>query len=259
MINVLNENKESDFLIICDHASNKIPTKFKKLGLSKEILDSHIAFDIGAKEVAVYLSNILECPLVMTDFSRLLIDPNRGIDDPTLIMRISDNKIVEGNRNIYNFKKSKEKDERVKKYYDVYHNKISEFINLREKDEKYPSIISIHSFTPVWRNKKRDIDIGILWDNDYRLPEIFFNYLKENHKNLIIGDNQPYSGRLKNDTLYKHATINGLSNILIEIRQDLITEKKGQKYFANLVSKPLLSNKDNPILFKKSFYQSLAK
>ena len=129
MINVLNENKESDFLIICDHASNKIPTNFKELGLSKEILDSHIAFDIGAKEVAVCLSNILECPLVMTDFSRLLIDPNRGIDDPTLIMRISDNKIVKGNRNINNFKKSKEKDERVKKYYDVYHNKISEFIH----------------------------------------------------------------------------------------------------------------------------------
>ena len=97
MINVLNENKESDFLIICDHASNKIPSKFKELGLSKEILDSHIAFDIGAKEVAVYLSNILECPLVMTDFSRLLIDPNRGIDDPTLIMKISDNKIVDLN------------------------------------------------------------------------------------------------------------------------------------------------------------------
>ena len=259
MINVLNENKESDFLVICDHASNKIPVKFQELGLSKEILGSHIAFDIGAKEVALYLSNILECPLVMTDFSRLLIDPNRGIDDPTLIMRISDNKIIEGNRNIYNFKKNKKKDERVKKYYDVYHNKISEFINLREKDKKYPSIISIHSFTPVWRNKKRDIDIGILWDNDYRLPEIFFNYFKKNHKNLVIGDNEPYSGRLKNDTLYKHATINGLSNILIEIRQDLITERKGQKYFANLVSIPLLSNRDNPILFKKSFYQSLAK
>ena len=114
MINVLNENKESDFLIICDHASNKIPVKFKELGLNKEVLDSHIAFDIGAKQVAVYLSNILECPLVMTDFSRLLIDPNRGIDDPTLIMRISDNKIIDGNRDIYNFKKNKEKDERVK-------------------------------------------------------------------------------------------------------------------------------------------------
>jgi len=259
MINVLNENKESDFLIICDHASNKIPAKFKELGLSREILNSHIAFDIGAKEVAVYLSNILKCPLVMTDFSRLLIDPNRGIDDPTLIMRISDNNIVEGNKNIYNFKKSKKKDERVINYYNVYHSKISEFINLRKKNKKYPSIISIHSFTPVWRNIRRDIDIGILWDNDNRLPNIFFNYLKENHKNLVIGDNQPYSGRLKNDTLYKHATINGLSNILIEIRQDLITEEKGQKYFANLFSKPLLSNKDNPILFKKSFYQSLAK
>mgnify|MGYP001365943825 CR=1 FL=1 len=259
MINVLNENKESDFLIICDHASNKIPTKFKELGLRKEILDSHIAFDIGAKEVAIYLSNILQCPLIMADFSRLLIDPNRGIDDPTLIMRISDNNIIEGNRNIYNFKKSKKKDERIKKYYDVYHNKISEFINLREKNKKFPSIISIHSFTPIWKNKKRDIDIGILWDNDYRLPKIFFNYLKENHKNLVIGNNQPYSGRLKNDTLYKHATINGLSNILIEIRQDLIAEKKGQKYFANLISLPLLSNKDNSILFKKFFYQSLAK
>ena len=71
MINVLNENKESDFLIICDHASNKIPTKFNDLGLSKEILDSHIAFDIGAKEVAVYLSKILECPLVCLNLSSL--------------------------------------------------------------------------------------------------------------------------------------------------------------------------------------------
>ena len=82
---------------------------------------------------------------------------------------------------------------------------------------------------------------------------------KKSHKNLIIGNNKPYSGRLNNDTLYKHATVKGLSNILIEIRQDLIIEKKGQKFFANLISKPLLSNKDNPILFEKSFYPSLAK
>ena len=259
MIQVRNIDKESNFIIICDHASNKIPSKFNELGLSQDILNTHIAYDIGSKEVAIKLSNILDCPLVMTDFSRLLIDPNRGIDDPTLIMKVSDSCKIDGNLNIKNFQESDEKNYRIENFYDLYHNKISELINLCEKNNKNPSIISIHSFTPVWKNKKRDIDIGILWDNDNRLPKIFFDYFKKNHKNLNIGDNKPYSGRLKNDTLYKHATIRGLSNILIEIRQDLIIEKKDQKFFANLISKPLLLNKDNPILFEKSFYPSLAK
>ena len=259
MIEVRNINKLSNFIIICDHASNKIPSEFNKLGLSKEALNTHIAYDIGSKEVAIELSTILDCPLVMSDFSRLLIDPNRGIDDPTLIMKISDNKKIEGNMGIKNFQESNDRNDRIKNFYSLYHNKISELINLHQKNNKSPSIISIHSFTPVWKNKKRDIDIGILWDNDNRLPKIFFDYFRKSHKNFIIGDNKPYSGRLKNDTLYKHATINGLSNILIEIRQDLIIDEKGQKFFANLISKPLLSNKDNPILFEKSFYPSLAK
>ena len=259
MIQVRNTDKDSNFIIICDHASNKIPSKFNNLGLSQDILNTHIAYDIGSKEVAIKLSNILDCPLVMTDYSRLLIDPNRGIDDPTLIMKISDNIKIKGNLRVKNFHDSDEKKDRIKNFYDLYHNKISELINSLEENNKSPSIISIHSFTPVWKNRKRNIDIGILWDNDDRLPRIFFDYFKKSHKNLIIGDNKPYSGRLKNDTLYRHATIRGISNILIEIRQDLITEKKGQKFFANLISKPLLSNKDNSILFEKSFYPSLAK
>jgi len=259
MIQVRNLDKDSNFIIICDHASNKIPSKFNNLGLSQDILNTHIAYDIGSKEVAIKLSNILDCPLVMTDYSRLLIDPNRGIDDPTLIMKISDNIKIKGNLKIKNFHESDDKNDRIKNFYDLYHNKISELINSLEKNNKIPSIISIHSFTPFWKNRKRNIDIGVLWDNDDRLPRIFFDYFKKSHKNLIIGDNKPYSGRLKNDTLYRHATIRGISNILIEIRQDLITEKKGQKFFANLISKPLLSNMDNSILFEKSFYPSLAK
>lgn len=259
MIQVRNLDKDSNFIIICDHASNKIPSKFNNLGLSQDILNTHIAYDIGSKEVAIKLSNILDCPLVMTDYSRLLIDPNRGIDDPTLIMKISDNIKIKGNLKIKNFHESDDKNDRIKNFYDLYHNKISELINSLEKNNKIPSIISIHSFTPFWKNRKRNIDIGVLWDNDDRLPKIFFDYFKKSHKNLIIGDNKPYSGRLKNDTLYRHATIRGISNILIEIRQDLITEKKGQKFFANLISKPLLSNMDNSILFEKSFYPSLAK
>ena len=83
-------------MIICDHASNNIPPNFQNLGLDNKLLDTHIAYDIGAKEVAIHLSRILNCPLVMSDFSRLLIDPNRGVDDPTLVMKISDDKIIEG-------------------------------------------------------------------------------------------------------------------------------------------------------------------
>ena len=79
--------------------------------------------------MAIKLSNILDCPLVMTDFSRLLIDPNRGIDDPTLIMKISDNSKIEGNIGIKNFQESDEKNDRIKNFYDLYHNKISELIN----------------------------------------------------------------------------------------------------------------------------------
>tara|TARA_B100001057_G_scaffold456326_1_gene503618 strand:- start:411 stop:1151 length:741 start_codon:yes stop_codon:yes gene_type:complete len=246
-------------LILCDHASNNIPPNFQNLGLDNKLLDSHIAYDIGAKEVSIHLSRILNCPLVMSDFSRLLIDPNRGVDDPTLVMKISDDKIIEGNKNIHNFRESVEKNKRIEDFYNTYHDKVSELIKQKIRNEQFPAIISIHSFTPFWKNKKRNIDLGILWDNDERLPNIFFDYFEKNHQKLVIGNNQPYSGRLKNDSIYKHATANGLSNILIEIRQDLITNKSGQKHFAELLSEPLLLNKDNPLLFSKKIYPSLAR
>ena len=246
-------------MILCDHASNNIPPNFQNLGLDNKLLDSHIAYDIGAKEVSIHLSRILNCPLVMSDFSRLLIDPNRGVDDPTLVMKISDDKIIEGNKNIHNFRESVEKNKRIEDFYNTYHDKVSELIEQKIRNEQFPAIISIHSFTPFWKNKKRNIDLGILWDNDERLPNIFFDYFEKNHQKLVIGNNQPYSGRLKNDSIYKHATANGLSNILIEIRQDLITNKSGQKHFAELLSEPLLLNNDNPLLFSKKIYPSLAR
>ena len=258
MINTLNEDKESNFLIICDHASNNIPYEYKRLGLNSDLLATHIAYDLGAKEVAYNISKLLQCPLVVNDFSRLLIDANRGIDDPTLIMKISDGNIIEGNQNISFLVNCHEKEKRIKSYYNVYHNKISNLINRSIKRKVFPAIISIHSFTPFWQKKKRLIDIGVLWDIDDRLSGIFFDYFKKFQSQLIIGDNKPYSGRMKNDTLYKHGTKHGLANILIEIRQDLILSNQGQNNFAKLISEPLIENNNNFILFEKKFYQSLA-
>ena len=258
MISTLNEDKDSNFLIICDHASNHIPDNYNNLGLDKEVLNTHIAYDIGVKEVASNISQSLQCPLVMSNFSRLLIDANRGIDDPTLIMKISDGSIIPGNKNISFLANCEEKKKRIYFYYDKYHKKISDIIDRSIKKDIFPVIISIHSFTPVFWGKKRSIELGVLWDSDDRLPNIFFSYLNKNFRNMSIGDNKPYSGRMKNDTLYRHGTKQGIANILIEIRQDLISDSAGQLKFSKLIAQPLLDNIRNINLFKRKIFKSFS-
>jgi len=236
---IVKKGKSSDFLVICDHASNNIDEKYKNLGLEKKYIDSHRAFDIGAKDVAHELSKLLNCNLVMSNFSRLVIDPNRGLDDLTLIPKLSEGRAIKGNIKILLNKNDHEKDLRIKNYYTPYHEQIEKFINHTLKKNIIPKIISIHSFTPTWKGKKREIDVGVLWDKDNRLSNIFLR----SFKGYNVGDNKPYSGRLKNDTLYKHATLKGLPNVLIEIRQDLLASENNQKDWAKKIYKVLEKNK----------------
>ena len=255
MINIFNGDKESNFIVICDHASNFIPQEYNNLGLGESVLDTHIAYDIGAREVAISLADILECPLIMSGFSRLLVDPNRGLDDRTLIMKISDRNKIPGN--IYDDLK-KEKEERkyrINKFYRPYHRKIEECINRAREKGLFPCIVSIHSFSSSWKGKDRSFDLGFLWDKDDRMTKIFLRYFKEN-ENLKIVDNKPYSGRLRNDTLYKHATSRGLPHLLIEIKQDLISDQNKVLNMANLLSKPLLLNEKNKEIFEEKFFGS---
>ena len=229
-----------DYLVICDHASNNIPLEYKNLGVSKKDLESHRAFDIGASEVASELSNLLSCSLVMANFSRLLIDPNRGKDDPTLIPKLSEGKIIKGNINISMSDDDIERSKRIHRFYLPYHKQINRFIIKSLDNGRIPKILSIHSFTPIWKGKKREIDVGVLWDKDDRLSKIFLNSLK----NIKLGDNKPYSGRLKNDTLYKHATSRGIPHILIELRQDLLKKDKDKLQWANKIHNVLKENKN---------------
>ena len=220
-----------DYLVICDHASNNIPFEYENLGISKKDLESHRAFDLGASDVASELSNLLSCNLVMANFSRLLIDPNRGKDDPTLIPKLSEGKIIKGNINISISENDIERSKRILRFYLPYHKQINRFINRSLDNGRIPKILSIHSFTPIWKGKKREIDVGILWDKDDRLSKIFLNSLK----NIKLGDNKPYSGRLKNDTLYKHATSHGIPHVLIELRQDLLKKEKDKLKWAKKI------------------------
>ena len=227
-----------DYLVICDHATNNIPLEYKDLGISKKDLESHRAFDLGASDVAIELSKLLGCSLVMANFSRLLIDPNRGIDDPTLIPKISEGKIIKGNVNISISEDDIERSKRIDRFYLPYHKQINSFINKSLDNGRIPKILSIHSFTPIWKGKKREIDVGILWDKDDRLSKIFLNSLK----NIKLGDNKPYNGRLKNDTLYKHATSHGIPHVLIELRQDLLKKGKDKLQWAKKIHNVLKEN-----------------
>lgn len=241
-----------NYIVICDHSSNYIPSEYNNLGISKNDLDSHRAYDLGASDIANELSKLLSCSLVMANFSRLLIDPNRGKDDPTLIPKISEGKIITGNMNLSIYNNDKEKNKRISKFYSPYHKAIDKFINNSLDNRKIPKILSIHSFTPIWKGKEREIDIGILWDRDDRLSKIFLNSLK----NIKLGNNKPYSGRLKNDTLYKHATSNGIPNVLIEFRQDLLKKKHDRLRWAKKIYNILKENEKSINSFSIKNYGS---
>lgn len=237
------------FLILCDHASNHIPQKYENLGLNSSELKRHIAYDIGAAGVTQHLAEFLGAPALLTKFSRLLIDPNRGDDDPTLVMKLSDGAIIPGNRYI----DEKETDFRLRNYYRPYHHAIHETLQSAMREGVYPAIISIHSYTDRWKGAERQWHAGILWDSDDRLPEFMINRLRTK-TDYIIGNNQPYSGKLANDTMYCHGTSNGLAHALVEIRQDLIQTRQDQKQWARLLADILLETRQSEEL-KNDIFQ----
>jgi len=209
-------------VLICDHATNALPPGYGTLGLDPEFLERHIGYDIGARAVTMGLAEELGAPAIMTRFSRLLIDPNRGLDDPTLIMRISDRVVVPGNRDI----DPDEAGHRIARYYEPYHRAIDGLIDEAVDAGKPPVLVSIHSFTPSWQGVPRPWQIGVLWDRDPRAARPLIEQLQHDG-DLVVGDNEPYTGELEGDTMNTHGTMRGLAHALIEIRQDLIARPDG--------------------------------
>lgn len=204
-------------LVLCDHASNAIPPEFAGLGLPPAQLERHIAYDIGAAWLSRRLALRLGCPALLSTFSRLLIDPNRGRDDPTLVMQLSDGAIVPGNANI----DEAGVDDRIGRFYAPYDDAIAAHVGGAITRSLPPAIISVHSFTPHWKGRLRPWHVGLLWDRDDRLVAPLFAALRAD-PDLVVGDNEPYAGWLKGDTIDRHATRHGLPNVLLELRQDLI-------------------------------------
>jgi predicted N-formylglutamate amidohydrolase len=224
-------------LIVCDHASNAIPSSYGALGLPREALERHIAYDIGAAEVTRTLAEKLVAPAVLSTYSRLIIDPNRGLDDPTLVMRYSDGAIVPGNAYI----DPAEIAQRSARFWKPYRQEIAATADAMIATGEPPAVISVHSFTAVWRGFLRPWKVGILWDRDDRMPKPLVHGLLGEPDLFAddVGDNEPYDGALAGDTIDAIATSRGLANALIEIRQDLIAEKKHAVAWAERIARIL--------------------
>lgn len=215
-------------LLVCDHASNRVPPFVGDLGLPAADMARHIAYDVGARGVTLGLAARLGSAAVLSRFSRLAIDPNRGEDDPTLVMRLADGSIVPGNRHIG----PEDIAERVARLHRPYHAAVSAAIDRIEADGQEPALVSVHSFTPQFRGRQwRPWHIGLLWDRDDRLVRPMFESLSR-EQGLVVGDNEPYSGQLAGDCMWTHGTRRGIAHLLIEIRNDLIGTASEQAAWA---------------------------
>jgi predicted N-formylglutamate amidohydrolase len=218
---------DAGVLFVCDHAANALPPCFGTLGIEPSDFLRHIAYDIGAAWVTRRLAAIFEAPAVLSTFSRLLIDPNRGADDPTLVAKLSDRRIIPGNANI----SDAEIAARREAFWSPYRQAISARIEAMREAGPNPIVISIHSFTPLWRGEPRPWQIGILWDSDARFARPLIEALVAD--GIVTGDNEPYDGALVGDTLDEEVTRRGLAGLLIEIRQDLIESQDKAEIWAD--------------------------
>ena len=225
--------RTSRWTITADHAANTVPDFVNggDLGISPDDMARHIAFDIGAAGLARALGALLDGPVICSNFSRLVIDPNRGSDDPTLLMKLYDGTIIPANRHAG----AEALEQRMQACYRPYHTALDAMMTRRSD----PVLLSIHSFTPQLKGRaKRPWEVGVLYADDDRLARSLLNLLNA-EADLTIGDNEPYVGHLLGDAVDTHALRHGHLNVLIELRNDLIETEAQQIAWAERLA-PIL-------------------
>ena len=219
---ILNPLAEQPILLVCDHASCRFPRSLGDMGLDPFARRCHLAIDIGAGPLTEKLAASLGVTAVLAQYSRLVVDCNRELMDPSAFLVYGDGILVPGNRNL----RRAEKERRAETLYWPYHNAVSEQVGRLQKAGVPPAFIAVHSFTPVMNGESRPWQMGVLWDKDTRLREIFLEGFRE--AGYHVGDNEPYSGKAPQDfTIDHHAEEPGLPHVGIEIRQDLIDDEQG--------------------------------
>jgi len=234
---LMNETGEAPLVLFCDHAGRAFPAALGQLGLAPGELDQHIAWDIGIHGLASQLSQSLNAPLIMANYSRLVIDCNRRLNDPTSIAQESDRTGIPGNRGLTEIERSM----RQREIFQPYHSALSDLIDRQRARVGSLTVLSLHSFTPTMNGFQRPWHVGILWNRDGRIPVPLLRRLAD-VPDLCVGDNEPYSGRDDHGFSIKaHGEALGLPHALIEVRQDLIAEIEDQERWARILHKAIIA------------------
>ncbi|MPT46909.1 MAG: N-formylglutamate amidohydrolase [Sphingobium sp.] len=216
---------KTPILIVADHASAHVPDDID-LGIDPALLNNHIAVDIGVAQVAALLVERLQCSALLGGVSRLVIDLNREETSSGLIPVISDGHKIAGNEGV-------DRAARIARFYHPYHDELT----ARLSAMAHPFIFSLHSFTPFLKEKpeeKRPWEIGILYNQDERAARLAIPMLEE--AGAVVGDQQPYSGRILNATMNRHAEGAGHPYLGVEMRQDISGTSVGQRYYTDLLA-----------------------
>ena len=232
---IANQDGASPFLFACEHASNRLPPEFGTLGLAPGELERHIAWDPGALAVAAGLSRRLDAALVASTISRLVVDCNRPLDAPDLISQLSETTVIPGNNGL----SADQRRRRINLAWRPFHDALGRVIEMRLREGRTTCLVTIHSFTPVWKGKARPWHVGIIHDDDERISASLLAGLRAGG-DIVVGDNEPYapSDRVY-FTLEHQARPRGLPCAMIEIRNDLIAGAAGQQEWSERMSRLL--------------------
>lgn len=230
-VNLFNKNGKSDWLLICEHAGNRVPQQLAQLGLHDRHFEEHIAYDIGAFEVTMLLAERLNATAITCNYSRLVIDCNRTLTADDCIPPISDGVVIPGNHHL----SDAERLQRIEHIYQPFHAAIFHTVTHKIVQNPHLKIANIHSFTPMLteEGRPRPWDIGFI----YRHPNPTQKIIHHIQKNTpyLVGDNQPYNGFThKGYTLPAHADAQDIPGVLVEFRQDLIADRQGQEKWATI-------------------------
>jgi predicted N-formylglutamate amidohydrolase len=225
----------SNFVIVVDHASARIPRSLKDLGLPASELQRHIAWDIGALEVARRTAANLDAPLLAQNYSRLVIDCNRDPAVESSIPSVSESTEIPGNRDLSEAQKAA----RRREIFDPYHARVRALLDERLAAGRSTILVAQHSMTNIYKGARREMHAAILYNRDRRFAGLVLDMLRR-EPGLIVGDNEPYF--VSDDTDYcipRYGEARGLPHVEIEIRQDLVSDAAGQTEWARRITRAL--------------------
>ncbi len=221
-VEVLNAGGNGDFVFVCEHASNRIPMRYQNLGLDAAARDSHAAWDPGARAVAIALATEFNSPLVASTVSRLVYDCNRPPASPGAFSGQSELIEIVANQTLG----IEQKEQRIASVYEPFRQTLCETIDRQTERSGSPALITIHSFTPTYFGNAREVELGILHDVDTRLADQLLAIAPQLTR-LITRRNEPYGPQDGvTHTLQEHAVPRGLANVMIEIRNDLLSDER---------------------------------